>query len=57
MSHVTIIISRAAAPTGDEAHALEPSYEYAIPIPHGATPQDVAELVRKAYRRLEGPGE
>lgn len=52
VSHITIIISRAAAPT-DEAHALQPRYEYAIPVPHSATPQDVAELVRKAYRRLE----
>lgn len=50
MSHITIIISRAAAPTGD---VPEPSYEYSIPVPHSATPQDVAELVRKAYRRLE----
>lgn len=53
MSHVTIIISRAAAPVGDQAHALEPSYEYRIPVPHDATPAEVGELVRKAYRRLE----
>lgn len=51
MSHITIIIRRAPATTTDEH---EPSYEYAIPVQHGATPQQVSELVRKAYRRLEG---
>lgn len=54
MSHITIIISRAPAPTGDTAHELQPSYEYRIPVPHDAAPQAVAELVRKAYKRLEG---
>lgn len=51
MSHITIIIRRAPATTTDE---IEPSYEYAIPVQHDATPAQVAELVRKAYRRLEG---
>jgi hypothetical protein len=50
MSHAVIIIRRNAAP---EAEATESSYEYSIPIPHEATPQQVGELVRKAYKRLE----
>lgn len=53
MSHITIIISRAAPPTADEAHALQPSYEYAIPVPHDATPAQVGEMVRKAFKRIE----
>lgn len=54
MSHITIILRRAPAPTGDTAHELAPSYEYQIPVPHDATPAQVGELVRKAYKRLEG---
>lgn len=55
MSHITIIISRAPSPTTNAvADAAECSYEYQMPVPHGATPQQVAEMVRKAYRRLEG---
>lgn len=54
MSHITIIISRASAPIADESHALQPSYEYSIPVPHDATSAQVGEMVRKAYRRLEG---
>lgn len=54
MSHITIIIRRAPAPINDQAHALAPSYDYSIPVPHDATPAQVADLVRKAYRRLEG---
>lgn len=54
MSHVTIIISRAPAATLSTEHTEpECSYEYAIPIPHGATPHQVSELVRKAFKRLE----
>lgn len=53
MSHITIIISR-SDPTVTDEYALQPSYEYSIPVPHGATPQQVAELVRCAYKRLEG---
>lgn len=49
MSHAVIIIRRnSTAP-----ETLESSYEYSIPIPHEATPQQVGELVRKAYKRLE----
>ncbi len=54
MSHISIIISRAAAPADDTAHADKPSYHYEIPLPHDVTPQQVGELVRKAYKRLEG---
>lgn len=32
----------------------EPSYEYKIPVPHGATAKQVSELTRKAFKRLEG---
>lgn len=54
MSHVVIIIQRAAAPTTDQEYDLQPSYEYSIPIPHDASPAQVGEMVRRAYRRLEG---
>jgi hypothetical protein len=54
MSHITIIISRAPAPTSDSAHEHQPSYEYAIPVPHDATPAQVGDMVRKAFKRLEG---
>lgn len=54
MSHITIIISRSPPAIADASATMEPSYEYSIPVPHGATPQQVSELVRKAYRRLEG---
>ena len=53
MSHITIIISRAPAPTSDSDHGHKPSYEYAIPVPHDATPAQVGEMVRKAFKRLE----
>lgn len=49
MSHITIIISKAAAPD-----SLEAGYEYRIPVPHDATSTRVGEIVRKAYRHLEG---
>ncbi len=49
MSHITIIISR-AAPSEDSLDAV---YEYSMPVPHDATPQQVGEMVRKAFRRLE----
>lgn len=54
MSHITIIISRAAAPSSDAEHTNEPFYEYSLPVPHDATPAQVGEMVRKAYKRLEG---
>lgn len=56
MSHITIIISKVSV--GDTTLATEApevSYEYAISIPHDATPDRVAKLVRQAYQRLEGP--
>lgn len=52
MSHITIIISRAPASPSD--FEQEPSYEYKIPVPHGATAKQAAELTRKAFKRLEG---
>lgn len=52
MSHITIIISRVATSSTNIEH--EPSYEYTIPVPHGATSKQVAELTRKAFKRLEG---
>lgn len=55
MTHAVIIIRRNAAPV--ESESTEPFYEYSIPVPHGATPQQVAELVRKAYKRLEDSGD
>lgn len=58
MSHITIIISRAAVPgNGDqqaEAAASTPTYDYRMPVPHGATPQQVGEMVKHAFKRLEG---
>jgi len=57
MSHVTIIISRSAPAIADTAHELEPSYEYSIPVPHDATPAQVGEMVRKAFKRLEDTGD
>lgn len=55
MSHVTIIISRQQPFTeATEYHAPELLYTYEIPVPHDATPAQVGEMVRKAYRRLEG---
>lgn len=56
MSHITIVISKAFNPlagSADHQEQPEPSYEYEIPVPHNATPQQVGELVRKAYKRLE----
>lgn len=52
MTHAVIIIRRSAAPA--ETESTEPSYEYSIPVPHDATPAQVGEMVRKAYKRLEG---
>lgn len=54
MSHITIIISRLAPAVADSQAALEPSYEYCIPVPEGASPLQVGEMVRKAYKKLEG---
>lgn len=54
MSHITVIISRAAPASGDTTHEHEPSYEYRIPVPHDATPAQVGEMTRKAFKRLEG---
>lgn len=49
MSHITIILKRSASTT----ESTEPVYQYEIPVAHGATPQQVGEIVRKAYKRLE----
>lgn len=54
MSHVTIIISRSQAFTQVDNSEPELSYSYEMPIPHDATPQQVGEMVRKAFKRLEG---
>lgn len=53
MSHITIILKRAASTSGATAESSEASYQYEMPVPHGSTPQEVGELVRKAYKRLE----
>lgn len=52
MSHVVIIIQRNAPISADHVEP-ECTYHYQIPVPHDATPAQVAELVRKAYKRLE----
>jgi hypothetical protein len=54
MSHITIILKRSAMA---DALLAEASYEYELPVPHGSTPQQVGELVRKAYKRLEADHE
>ncbi len=54
MSHVVIIIERAPPDPNDPAHAGNCSYTYQIPLPHDVTPQQVGELTRKAFKRLEG---
>ncbi len=55
MSHIIIIISKAAPPTATaEEAAAAVTYDYQMPVPHTATPQQVGEMVRKAYRKLEG---
>ena len=57
MSHITIIISKAVVPGNGEpqnhAAADVPTYDYRMPVPHDASPADVAQMVREAYRRLE----
>lgn len=55
MSHITIIISRAPAPAemGDSVVSNVPYYEYSMPVPDDATPSQVGEMVRKAFKRLE----
>jgi len=57
MSHVVVIIQRSAAPAGDtlqnHAAADSPTYEYRMPVPHDASPADVGEMVKRAYKRLE----
>lgn len=54
MSHITIIISKSAPAVADNPAALETSYEFCIPVPHGATPKQVGELTRQAFKQLEG---
>lgn len=54
MSHVVVIIQRNSSLHSTERVESERSYHYQIPVPHDATPAQVGELVRKAYRRLEG---
>lgn len=51
MSHITIIISKVASPSDG---VLDSSYEYCIPVPHGASPKKVGEMTSRAYRHLEG---
>lgn len=55
MSHITIIISRKALAAGASTVNAEPelSYNYEMPVPHEASPQQVGEMVRKAFKRLE----
>jgi hypothetical protein len=58
MSHITIIISKTVHQTEEmiaRDATSKTSYEYYLPVPHGASPAEVAALVRSAYRRLEGP--
>lgn len=52
MSHITIIISKVAVSETDLV--AETSYDYRMPVPHGATPTQVGALVRQAFRHLEG---
>ena len=52
MTHAVIIIKRTSVAT-ESTEATGVSYNYEIPVPHEATPQQVGEMVRKAYKRLE----
>lgn len=52
MSHITIIISKAATSMEDLSSGT--TYEYRIPVPHDATPAQVGQMTRQAYRHLEG---
>lgn len=54
MSHITIVISRSRSLSESTDQATDITYNYEMPIPHGMTPADVGEMVRRAYRRLEG---
>lgn len=58
MTHVVVIIQRSAVPGNGEPHdhaaADGPTYEYRMPVPHGSTPQQVGEMVKRAFKRLEG---
>jgi hypothetical protein len=51
VGHAVIIIRRSSSSSAHDA--IESSYEYTIPVPHDATPQQVGEMTRKAYKRLE----
>lgn len=62
MSHITIIISKSTdpAPAGtreltaaEHAESMAVSYEYVIPVPHGASSHEVGKLVQQAFKRLE----
>lgn len=55
MSHVVVIIQRSSGSETISADT-EPkcTYRYEMPVPHDATPAQVGEIVRKAYKRLEG---
>jgi len=57
MSHITIIISKAAPAVDSVPFSPEVSYEYCIPIPDNATPTEVGAMIRRAYRRLEWSAE
>lgn len=60
MSHITIIISKSVGPTptgeltaAEYAESMAVSYEYVIPVPHGASSHEVGKLVQQAFKRLE----
>lgn len=54
MSHISIIISRSVVHGGTAPAEAELTYNYEMPVPHDATPQQVGDMVRKAFKRLEG---
>lgn len=55
MSHLIIIISKVGPAPGENTEDFT-SYEYKMPVPHDATPQQVADMTRKAYKKLEALG-
>ncbi len=58
MSHVIVIIQKVATPSAPgETESDATSYTYTMPVSHNFTPQQVGEMVKKAYRRLETPDE
>lgn len=53
MSHITIIISKPSPMIVEEEATPEVAFTYSIPVPHGTTPAQVGEMVRRAYRHLQ----